>query len=64
MKAASCILKIAAVVAAVSAVACLVVSYWDKIMDAFYTISDKIQEKKEARCFCDSDCDDFDDVVM
>lgn len=64
MKAARCILKLVAALAAVGAAAYLVVAYWDKILDAFYTISDKIEEKRANCCFCSSEYDDYDDVEM
>lgn len=61
MKVARCILKAAAVIAAVSAVVCVVVAYWDKIVDGFYAIADKVEEKKANCCFCSSEYDDYDD---
>ncbi len=61
MKAARCILKAAAVIAVVSAVACVLVAYWDKIMDAFYAVADKIEGKRANGCFCSSEYDDYAD---
>ncbi len=60
MKAARSILKIAALVAVVGAAFCVIAAYWDKIVDGFYTIADKLEEKK-ANCFCSSEYDDYDD---
>ena len=60
MKTARFILKIVAVAMAAAAVACTVVAYWDKIMDVFYSIADKMEEKK-ADCRFASEFDDFDE---
>ena len=62
MKAARFVLKIVAAVM-VAAAACAVVAYWDKIVDLFYTVSDKIEEKK-ADCRFASEYDDFDDCDL
>lgn len=64
MKAARCILKIAAAVAVLAAAACAVVAYWDRIVDAFYTIADKIEEKKADCCLASSEYDDYDDDIL
>lgn len=63
MKAAQNILKIIAIVAAVGAVACLVVAYWDRIMNLFYKISDKIEEKR-AQYGIGCEVSDFEDAVV
>ena len=42
MKVIRFILKAAAVAMAVSAVVCVVMAYWDKIVDTFYAIADKV----------------------
>ena len=60
MKTARFILKIAAVVMACAAVACAVVAYWDKLTDLFYSIADKVEEKK-ANCRFASEYDDYDE---
>ena len=60
MKATRCILKAAALVAVLGAAVCVVAAYWDKIVDAFYALADKVEEKK-ANCFCSSEYDDYDD---
>jgi hypothetical protein len=41
---------------------CLVVAYWDKIMDFFYNIADKVEEKKSA-CF-DPEFEDYADCDL
>ena len=64
MKATRCILKLVAALAAVGAVVYLAVTYWDKILDAFYTVSDKIKEKKANCAFCASEFDDFEDIEI
>ena len=65
MKAARCILKIVAALAALSAAVYLIVSYWDKILDTVYTIREKIEEKMDccSACSCD-EFDDFEDVEI
>lgn len=57
VKAARCILKIVAALAVIGAAAGLVITYWDKILDAFYTVREKIDEKRAYFCDCDCDCD-------
>lgn len=63
MKIARFVLKIVAVAMVVAAAACAVVAYWDKIMDAFYTVADKIEEKK-ADCRFASEYDDYEDCDL
>ena len=62
MKTVRFILKIAAVAMAVAAVACAVLAYWDKIMDLFDGIADKVEEKK-ANCCLASEFDDYDEEI-
>lgn len=62
MKVVRLILKLVAVMLSVTAVACAVIAYWDRIVDFFYGIQDKIEERKAARCFCSSEFDDYDDM--
>lgn len=57
------ILKVAALAAVLGAAVCVIVAYWDKILDAIYTIADKVEEKK-ANCFCSSEYDDYDDGAL
>lgn len=65
MKAARWILKTAAVLAAVGAVVCLVVNYWETIVDAFYAVVGKVKAKKEQYCcFVPSEYDDYDDSAL
>ena len=60
MKAARYVLKIVAITLAVAAAVCTVVACWDKIVDFFYAVADKIEEKK-ADCRFASEYDDFED---
>ena len=62
MSSARNVLKIVAAVMAAAAVICAVVAYWDKIMDVFYSIADKVEEKK-ADCRFASEYDDYDEEV-
>ena len=65
MKAARCILKAAAVVAAVGTAVCLVVADWETIVDAFYAVAAKLEAKKEQlRGFIPSEYDDYDDGAL
>ena len=52
MKVIRFILKAAAVAMAVSAVVCVVMAYWDKIVDTFYAMSDNAEEQQDVCCFC------------
>lgn len=63
MKVARFVLKIVAVAMVVAAAACAVVAYWDKIVDAFYAVADKIEEKK-AECRFASEYDDYEDCEL
>ena len=63
MKVARFVLKIVAVAMVVAAAVCAVVAYWDKIVDAFYAIADKIEEKK-AECRFSSEYDDYEDCEL
>lgn len=65
MKAARCILKALAVLAVIGAAVGLIITYWDRILDAFYAVKDKIDEKRAYLCGCDYDCecDDFADDI-
>ncbi len=65
MKAARCILKVAAIFAAVGAAICLVTTYWETIVDAFYAVAAKLEAKKEQFCgFIPSEYDDYDDGAL
>lgn len=63
MKVARFVLKIVAAAMVVAAAACAVVAYWDKIVDLFYAVTDRIEEKK-ADCRFASEYDDFDDCEL
>ena len=62
MKTACFILKIVAVALTAAAVVCAVVAYWDKIMDVFCSIADKMEEKKADSHFA-SEFDDYDEEL-
>ena len=65
MKAARYIQKITAIAAAIGAVACLVATYWETIVDAFYAVAAKLEAKKEQFCgFIPSEYDDYDDGAL
>lgn len=57
MKVARFVLKCVAFGLVVGAAVCAVIAYWDKLVDAFYNIADKIEEKR-AKC-CASEYDDY-----
>ena len=59
MKAARFVMKCVALGLVVGAVACAIIAYWDKIVECFYNLADKLEEKK-AVCRC-TECDDYDD---
>ena len=63
MKVARFVLKIVAVLMVAAAAVCAVVAYWDRIVDAFYAVADKIEEKK-AECRFASEYDDYEDFDM
>lgn len=63
MKVAHFVLKLVAALMVVAAAVCAVVAYWDRIVDAFYAIADKIEEKK-AECRFASEYDDFEDCEL
>lgn len=56
-KATRCILKLMAIGFVVGAAVCAAIAYWDKIVDVFYHVADKIEEKR-AKC-CDCEFDDY-----
>ena len=57
------VLKIVAVLMVAAAAVCAVVAYWDRIVDAFYAVADKIEEKK-AECRFASEYDDYEDCEL
>lgn len=48
MKVARFVLKCVALGLSVAAAACAIIAYWDKILDVFRCVSDRIGEKKAA----------------
>ena len=62
MKTARFVLKIVAVAMAAAAVVCAVVAYWDKIVDVFDSVCDKLEEKKANTRFA-SEFDDYDEDI-
>ena len=63
MKVVRCILKIVALLMVAVAAVCAVVAFWDRIVDLFYTIADKVEEKK-ADCRFASEYDDYEDCDL
>ena len=62
MKVAQAILKAVAIGLVVGAAVCAVIAYWDKIVDVFYNLADKIEEKRANCCCCgSSEYDDYED---
>lgn len=59
MKVARFVLKCVALGLCVGAAVCAVIAYWDKIMDAFYALKEKLGEK--CGCCCASEYDDYAD---
>lgn len=64
MKVTRLALQIAAAILLVAAAACTVVAYWDKIVDIFYTIADKLEERRADCCIDSSEFDDYDDGAL
>jgi hypothetical protein len=62
VKVARFVLKCVALGLSAATAACLVIAYWDKIMDFFYNIADKVEEKKSA-CF-DPEFEDYADCDL
>jgi len=59
MKTARFVLKLVALGLSVAGAVCLVIAFWDKIMDLFDNIADKLEERK-SDCLCESDFEDMD----
>lgn len=62
MKTARFVLKLVALGLSVATAVCLLIAYWDKLVDAMDNMADKIEEKKAARLCQDefahyADCD-------
>lgn len=65
MKVARFVLKCVAFGLSVAAAVCAVIAYWDKIMDVFYAVSDKIEEKKASKlCMADPEFADYADCDL
>lgn len=65
MKAARCLVKLAAVMAVIGAAVCLVIRNWESIVDVFYAVVGKVKAKKEQYCcFVPSEYDDYDDGAL
>ncbi len=63
MKTARCVLRFVALGFSIASTICLIIAYWDKIVDFFYNIADKLEEEKST-CFDDSEFDDFADCEL
>jgi len=62
MKVARFVLKIVAAGLTAAAAVCCIIAYWDKIVDCFFTLRAKLQEKKKTCCFAkSSEYDDYAD---
>lgn len=61
MKAARFVLKFVALGLVVGAAVCAVIAYWDKLVDAFYNLSDTVEEKRAKRSA--SEYDEYEDYV-
>lgn len=62
MKTARFVLKVVALGLSIATLTCLVIAFWDKLMDLFYGIGDKLEEK---RCTCcDSEAEDYADCDL
>lgn len=58
------LLKLIAAVLLVGAAACAITVYWDKLMDLFYTIYDKIEERRANRAAALTEYADYDDSAL
>ena len=52
MKTARFVLKFVALGLVIGAAACAIVAYWDRISECFYSVADRIEEKRAA-CRCE-----------
>ncbi len=57
------LLKLIAAVLLIGAAACAITVYWEKLADMFYTLYDKIEERKAERA-ADAEYDDYDDSAL
>ena len=64
MKVARFVLKIVAAALTAAAAVCCIIAYWDKIVDCFFRLRAKVQEKKVCCCKKSSEYDDYADWDM
>lgn len=64
MKQTHWILKLAAAVLLLGAAACAIAVYWDKLVDIFYTVCDRIEEWRADSVASPSEFDDYDDGAL
>lgn len=57
------VLKCVALGLTVATAACLLIAYWDKLMDFFYNLADRVEERKSAH-FCDDEFEDYADCDL
>ncbi len=62
MKTARIVLKWVAVGLSAAAAVCFIIASWDRLMDFFYNIADKVEEKRCA-C-CDPEFEDYADCDL
>ena len=55
------LLKLIAAVLLVGAAVCAITVYWEKLVDVFYTLYDRIEERKANRAAALAEYDDYDD---
>ncbi len=58
------LLKLIAAVLLLGAAACAVTVYWDKLTDLFYTLYDRIEERRADRAAVLSEYADYDDGAL
>ena len=58
------LLKLIAAVLLLGAAACAVTVYWDKLTDLFYTLYDKIEERRANRAAVLAEFEDYDDGAL
>jgi len=63
MKTARFVLKFVALGLTIASATCLIIAFWDRILDLFDTVADKIEEKKCA-CFGEHEFDDYADCDL
>lgn len=63
MKTARFVLKLVALGLSVATAVCLIIAYWDKLMDFLDTMADRMEEKKAAR-LCEDEFADYADCDL